>query len=159
MGVCGCGKTTVGKALGAELGWPYHDADDFHPQVNVAKMASGHPLDDADRWPWLDRIADEMRSILASGGHAIVGCSALKQAYRERLQRAGDVRIIYLKGDIETIAARLAARKHKYMPASLLPSQFATLEEPHDALVVEIRQNIEAQIRCIRAGIGPIDAR
>jgi gluconokinase len=159
MGVCGCGKTTVGKALGAELGWPYHDADDFHPQANVAKMASGQPLDDDDRWPWLDRIADNMREILARGGHAIFGCSALKQIYRDRLQRAGDVRIIYLKGDAETIAARLAARKHKYMPASLLPSQFATLEEPEHALVVEIRQNIEAQVRCIRTGIGITDAR
>lgn len=159
MGVCGCGKTTVGKALASELGWPYHDADDFHPQANVAKMASGLPLEDDDRWPWLDRITDELRMILKSGGHAIVGCSALKQAYRERLQRAGDVRIVYLKGDAETITARLAARKHKYMPASLLPSQFATLEEPQDALVVEIRQNIEAQIRCIRAGIGLTDTR
>jgi gluconokinase len=159
MGVCGCGKTTVGKALGMVLGWPYHDADDFHPQANVAKMASGQPLDDADRWPWLDRIADDMREILASGGHAIFGCSALKQIYRDRLQRAGDVRIVYLKGDAETIAARLAARKHKYMPASLLPSQFATLEEPEDALVVEIRQNIEAQVRSICAGFGITDTR
>ena len=159
MGVCGCGKTTVGKALGAQLGWPYYDADDFHPQVNVAKMASGQALVDEDRWPWLDRIADEMRRILHEGGHAIVGCSALKEAYRERLRRAGDVRIIYLKGDEETIAARLAARKHKFMPASLLPSQFATLEEPEDALVVEIRQNIEAQVRCIRAGLGLADTR
>jgi len=150
MGVCGCGKTTVGEALAAALGWPFFDADDFHPPANVAKMASGHPLDDADRWPWLDRIADEMRHILARSGHAVLACSALKEAYRVRLKRAGDVRIVYLKGDEATIAARLAARQHKYMPASLLASQFAALEEPTDALVVDIRAPIADQVEFIR---------
>ena len=150
MGVCGCGKTTVGEALAGALGWPFFDADDFHPTANVAKMASGHPLDDADRWPWLDRIADEMRQILARSGHAVLACSALKEAYRNRLRRAGDVRIVYLKGDEATIAARLAARQHKYMPASLLSSQFAALEEPADALVVDIRPPIADQVEFIR---------
>jgi len=151
MGVCGCGKTTVGEALAGALGWPFFDADDFHPPANVAKMASGHPLDDADRWPWLDRIADEMRQILARSGHAVLACSALKEAYRNRLRRAGDVRIVYLKGDEATIAARLAARQHKYMPASLLSSQFAALEEPADALVVDIRPPIADQVEFIRS--------
>ena len=150
MGVCGSGKTTVGEVLAQELAWPFFDADDFHPEANVAKMASGQPLTDADRWPWLDGIADEMRRVLARGGHAVLACSALKDAYRSRLQRAGDVRIVYLKGDQATIAARLAERHHKYMPASLLPSQFAALEEPADALVVDIRQSIAAQVQCIR---------
>lgn len=149
MGVCGCGKTTVGAALAAALGWPFFDADSFHPPANVAKMAAGQPLDDNDRWPWLDRIADELRGVLARGGDAVLACSALKEAYRARLKRAGDVRIVYLKGDEATIAARLAVRKHEYMPATLLPSQFAALEEPAGALVVDIRQPIAAQVRFI----------
>jgi gluconokinase len=154
MGVCGCGKTTVGRALAEALDWPFHDADDFHPPANVAKMAAGQPLSDTDRWPWLDRIAAELKRVLASGGHAVLACSALKQAYRDRLQAAGDVRIVYLKGDEATIAARLADRKHQYMPASLLPSQFAALEEPADALIVDIRQPVAAQIQFVRDRLG-----
>jgi gluconokinase len=150
MGVCGSGKTTVGEALAASLGWPFYDADDFHPEANVAKMAAGQPLTDDDRWPWLDRIAAEMRGVLARGGHAILACSALRSAYRERLQRAGDVRIVYLAGDAATIAERLVSRQHKYMPPTLLPSQFATLEEPADAVRVDIRQPVDAQVRFIR---------
>lgn len=154
MGVCGCGKSTIGEALADSLGWPFYDADEFHPAANVAKMAAGQPLDDSDRWPWLDRIADELRQVLARGGHAVLACSALKEAYRERLRRAGDVRFIYLKGDEPTIAARLAARTHKYMPSSLLPSQLATLEEPADAFVVDIREPVAAQVEDIRDGFG-----
>ena len=149
MGVCGCGKTTTGKVLAAALDWPFYDGDDFHPPANVAKMASGQPLNDDDRWPWLDRIADEMREVLARGDHGVFACSALRQRYRERLQRAGDVRVIYLHGDEATIAPRLAARRHRYMPASLLPSQLATLEEPSDALVVDIREPVEVQVQRI----------
>ena len=102
-------------------------------------MAAGTPLTDADRWPWLDRLAAEMAAIDARGGNAVLACSALKQAYRDRLSRAGDVRFVHLTGDHDTIAARLAARKHHYMPATLLASQFATLEAPTDAIVVDIR--------------------
>jgi gluconokinase len=150
MGVSGSGKSTVGEALAASLGWPFLDADDFHPQANVAKMAAGLPLEDSDRWPWLDRIAGKLREVLAGGGHAVLACSALKQVYRDRLQRAGDVRVVYLKGDQATIGARVAERRHKYMPASLLPSQFAALEEPRDALLVDIREPVEAQVRFVR---------
>jgi len=153
MGVCGCGKTTVGRALAADLGWPFHDADGFHPPANVAKMAAGTPLTDDDRWPWLDRIAASMREIDAAGNHAVLACSALKQAYRERIARAGGVRFVFLKGDAATIGARLASRRHEYMPASLLPSQFATLEEPADALVVDIRDDVPAQVAAIRRGL------
>jgi len=150
MGVCGSGKTTVGEALAASLGCAFLDADDFHPPANVAKMASGQPLTDDDRWPWLDRIVAELSRILARGDNAVLACSALKQSYRERLQRAGDVRIVYLKGDAATISARLASRQHEYMPPSLLPSQFAALEEPDDALVVDIREPVSSQVRYIR---------
>jgi len=150
MGVCGCGKTTVGEALAQAIGCRFLDADDFHPPANVEKMAGGVPLTDDDRWPWLDRIAEELGQILAEGEHAVLACSALKEAYRQRLKRAGDVRIVYLEGDEATIAARLADRQHKYMPPMLLPSQFATLEVPTDALVVDIRQPIATQVDFIR---------
>jgi len=155
MGVCGCGKTTVGEALAQTLGWPFYDADDFHPPANVAKMAAGEPLTDADRWPWLDAIAGEMRRILDENRHAVLACSALRDAYRQRLQRAGDVRIVYLKGDAQTIAERLASRQHRYMPASLLASQFETLEEPVGACVVDIRLPVADQVAAIleRCGI------
>ena len=150
MGVSGCGKSTVGEALAQSIGCRFLDADDFHPPENVAKMASGVPLVDDDRWPWLDAIVAELARILARGEHAVLACSALKEAYRQRLKRAGDVRIVYLKGDQATIAARIAARQHKYMPPALLPSQFATLEEPADAFVVDIREPVETQVARIR---------
>jgi gluconokinase len=136
------------------LYWPFLDADDFHPPANVAKMAAGEPLTDADRWPWLDRLAGEMRAILARGGHAVLACSALKEAYRARLAQAGDVRTVYLAGDEPTIAARLAARQHRYMPPSLLPTQFAALEEPAGALRIDVRLPVAAQVDGIRAAFG-----
>ncbi len=150
MGVSGCGKTVVGAALAETLGWPFLDGDDFHPAANVAKMASGTPLVDADRWPWLDRLAGEMRTVLARGGNAVLACSALKQSYRDRLAAGADspddVRFVHLKGDFDVIAARLAARKHRYMPAALLASQYATLEEPSDAIVVDASATVDEEV-------------
>jgi len=154
MGVCGSGKTKVGRALAESLGWPFYDADDYHPPANVAKMAAGVPLTDDDRWPWLDRIVEELAYAGADDGNAVLACSALRQIYRDRIARAGNVRFVFLKGDRATIAARLATRSHKYMPASLLPSQLATLEEPVDALVVDIRADIQVKIATIREGLG-----
>jgi carbohydrate kinase (thermoresistant glucokinase family) len=117
-------------------------------------MAAGTPLTDADRWPWLDRLAEEAGAILARGGSAVLACSALKKVYRDRLaayaKAPGDVRFVYLKGDFDTIATRLAARKHRYMPASLLASQFATLEEPADAIVVDASATIADEVARIR---------
>jgi gluconokinase len=153
MGVCGAGKSTTGKALADSLGWPFFDGDDFHPEANVARMAAGQPLTDADRWPWIERIAEAMRGILDQGGNAVFACSALKTAHRQRMQRAGDVRIVFLNGDAETIGPRLAARTQHFMPASLLPSQFAALEVPGDALVVDIRETIATQVARIRDGL------
>jgi gluconokinase len=150
MGVCGCGKTTVGRALAKALGWPFYDADAFHPPANVAKMASGTPLTDEDRWPWLDSIVREMRRVQADGGNAVLACSALKQSYRDRLATAGDVRFVHLAGDYQTIATRLTGRRHEYMPASLLASQFATLELPQDALTVDVHYSVDEQVRQIR---------
>jgi len=149
MGVSGSGKSTVGPALAAELNWPFLDADTLHPPGNVAKMASGIPLTDADRWPWFDRIVAEMRRCTAAGKNVVIACSALKQAYRDRLASGGSVRVVYLKGDAETIAPRLAGRKGHFMPPSLLASQFATLEEPDNAIVVDIKQPVAAQVAAI----------
>jgi gluconokinase len=153
MGVCGCGKTTVGRALADELGWTFLDADDFHPEANVAKMAAGIPLDDDDRWPWLDRLRGELDRIEARGEHAVVGCSALRQRYRDRLSRGRELRWVYLKGDMATIAPRMSSRKGHFMPASLLESQFAALEEPATAMVVDIRQSVDAQVAQISAAL------
>jgi gluconokinase len=158
MGVSGSGKTKVGKALAADLGWLFLDADDFHPEANVAKMAAGTPLTDDDRWPWLDRLAAEVGAILARGEHAVLACSALRQAYRDRIasraRSPSDVRIVYLKGDYAAIHPRVSGRTHRYMPATLLESQFATLEEPRDAIVVDIAAPVPEKLAQIRAAIG-----
>ena len=131
MGVSGSGKSTVADALARHLGWPFAEGDDFHPPANVAKMHSGHPLDDADRKPWLEALAAWIDARLAAGEHGIVTCSALKHTYRDILakDRPGVV-FVYLKGTMETVAGHLANRTGHFMPASLLPSQFETLEEP-----------------------------
>jgi carbohydrate kinase (thermoresistant glucokinase family) len=153
MGVSGSGKSVVGQALADDLGWPFFDADDFHPPENVAKMAAGTPLTDADRWPWLDRLAAEMGAIDKRGGNAVLACSALRQAYRDRIGGAGDVRFVHLAGAYETIAARIAARKHAYMPASLLASQFAALEPPPEAITISVEDAIPTQVAKIRAAL------
>ena len=153
MGVSGSGKSTVGAALAAALGWPLVEADDLHPPENVAKMAAGIPLDDDDRAPWLDRIVAEVRRVTADGTSVVVACSALKQRYRDRLAQAGDVRFVHLRGDRETIAARLASRQHRYMPATLLGSQFDALEPPTDAIDVDVRASVDAQVRTIVAAL------
>ena len=131
MGVSGCGKSTVGVELSRRLGWPFRDADSFHPPGNIAKMSSGAPLTDEDRMPWLAAIADWIDERCDRGEPGIVSCSALKRAYRQRIIGARRrVRLVYLKGDRALIGRRLEARRHHFMPASLLESQFATLEEP-----------------------------
>jgi cystathionine beta-lyase len=155
MGVSGSGKTTIGEALASALGWRFIEGDDFHPPANVEKMRAGHPLTDADRAPWLARLVEVMQAILARGESAVMACSALREAYRAKLAEAGDVRFVYLAGDFATIAARIAARHHKYMPASLLESQFATLEEPDDAVVVDIREDVDAQVAAIADALVP----
>ena len=131
MGVSGCGKTTVGSMLAERLGWTYAEADAFHPPANVAKMHAGQPLTDADRMPWLDAIGAFIDRTTADGKPAVVTCSALKRAYRDRL-RAGrpNVSVIYLDADVETVRARLAGREGHFFPPELLASQFRDLEVP-----------------------------
>jgi carbohydrate kinase (thermoresistant glucokinase family) len=131
MGVSGCGKSTTGAALSKRLGWPFRDADSFHPPANIAKMSRGVALNDDDRWPWLAAIAQWIDARCAAGKPAIVSCSALKRAYRSRIVGSRQsVRLVYLKGDTGLIGQRLQTRKDHFMPASLLESQFAALEEP-----------------------------
>lgn len=153
MGVSGSGKTTTGRALAAGLGWRFLDADDFHPPENVAKMRGGTALTDADRWPWLDALAAEIGAIDARGQSAVLACSALREAYRERLRRAAPIRIVHLDGDREVIAARLAARHGHYMPASLLASQLAALEPPAEAIRIDLAQPPDAQVAAIRRAL------
>lgn len=132
-GVSGSGKTTVGQLLARRLGWQYAEADDFHPEQNLAKMVAGHPLTDADRQPWLANIGAWMDKTTAAGQPAVVSCSALKRAYRDQLREGRpNVRLIYLDADRETIRARLAARRGHFFPATLVDSQFADLEPPTD---------------------------
>jgi carbohydrate kinase (thermoresistant glucokinase family) len=151
MGVSGSGKTTIGEALARELGWTYLDADDFHPQANIDKMAAGIALGDADRWPWLDAINKKLLEMEKRGHSVVLGCSALKQAYRERLARSlKEFRVVYLKGEFDLIQQRVAGRKHRYMPASLLQSQFDTLEPPAGAIEVDVAAPIEASVALIR---------
>lgn len=144
MGVSGCGKSSVGARLAARLGLNYRDGDDLHPPENVAKMRAGMPLTDADRWPWLDRVGQ----VLLADAPVIVGCSALKRVYRDRIRTAagGPVTFVHLAGSQEVIAARMALRQGHYMPLSLLDSQFAALEPPaaEEAITVSIDQPLEA---------------
>ena len=155
MGVSGSGKTTLGLALSRELGWPYFDADDYHPAANVEKMRAGAPLNDSDRWPWLDRLNELLLGQQARGQSAILGCSALKQAYRERLARGLDrPRWVHLQGSFELILSRLQARTGHYMPATLLQSQFATLEAPTDAFTLDIAAAPEVLARQVIDALG-----
>jgi gluconokinase len=153
MGVSGCGKSSVGQGLAERLGCPYRDGDDLHPPGNVAKMRAGLPLDDDDRWPWLDRVAQ----VLASQAPVIVGCSALRRVYRDRLRAGagGPLTFVHLTGDRDLIATRIAARQGHYMPLSLLDTQIATLEPPgpDEALTVDIDAPLPSLIDTILAGL------
>jgi len=154
MGVTGTGKTTVGKVLAERTGWPFHDADDFHSPASVEKMRSGIPLTDDDRWPWLDRLNALLRADQAKGESAILGCSALKQRYRDRLQQGlKKVRWVFLNGDIELIRSRLQARKGHYMNPALLQSQFDALEPPRDALNIDIDEEPAALAERVLQGL------
>jgi gluconokinase len=145
MGVSGVGKTTIGEILSVKLSWPLFDADQFHSAASIEKMRNGIPLEDADRWPWLDRMNAMLREHEARGESVLLACSALKQVYRDRLSKGtAELRWIFLKGRFELIQARLEARKGHYMKAGLLESQFAALEEPGDALNVDIDDTPDA---------------
>ena len=129
MGVSGCGKTSVGERLAAVLGWPFDEGDRHHLPASVAKMSAGVPLEDADRWPWLEELARLIAAHEAAGRSSVLACSALKRAYRDVLRTGAPlVRFLHLHGDRAVLQARLDARKGHFFPADLLASQFAALE-------------------------------
>lgn len=151
MGVSGSGKSTIGQMLAGELGWPFYDGDDFHPAANIEKMANGIALTDADRAGWLAALAKLIRDLTADGKSGVLACSALKQAYRATLQQnLLDVQFVYLKGSYDLILKRLKARKGHYMRPELLQSQFDAMEEPGQALILDIEQSPAALIHQIR---------
>lgn len=138
-GVSGCGKSTVGQQLAQRLDWVFYDADDYHPESNIAKMRQGIPLDDEDRYPWLDGLGKLIHDVNSEGLNGVLACSALKEIYRNRLGiNQGDIRGIHLSGSEELIQSRLAARSHEFMNNKLLNSQFATLESTDAGLALDI---------------------
>ena len=128
MGVCGCGKSSIGRRLAAHMNCAFLEGDDYHPDTNRQKMTAGIPLTDADRWPWLERIASEMAKAKAQNVSLVVACSALKQSYRDRLRSGTEATFIHLTGPPDMIRERMAARADHFMPTGLLDSQLATLE-------------------------------
>ena len=154
MGVSGSGKTTIGSALAAELGWEFADGDDLHPKANVEKMARGVPLDDADRMPWLQAVHDLILSMQENGQSVVVACSALKQDYRNVLNAGTHIRWVYLHGSQALIRERMLSRTDHFMKSTLLNSQLQTLEAPRDALLVDISPPAEEIIATIRRALG-----
>jgi gluconokinase len=150
MGVAGAGKTTVGTLLAKELSWTFADADSYHLPENIKKMASGHPLTDADRAPWLATLRNLVQVWITNKENAVLACSALKQSYRLQLQVSPEVKVVYLRGPLQLIHKRMLHRPGHYMDPKLLQSQFDTLEEPSDALKIDVAAtpaNIVRQIR------------
>jgi gluconokinase len=158
MGVTGSGKTTVGGRLAETLGWRFYDADDFHPPANVALMRAGIPLTDKEREPWLTALAELIRDLLAAGQSAALACSALKATYRARLTAFAEaspaaVRFVYLRVPPTVAEQRLRERRAHFMPATLVPSQFATLEEPGNAVVIDAQMVPDAIVTSIRQAL------
>lgn len=144
MGVSGCGKSSVSKALAKKLGWDFYDADDFHPPANVAKMASGIPLNDSDRAPWLDSLNELISSSLKAAKSGVLACSALKERYRQKLMDGNEsVQIVYLKGSYDLIWSRMEKRTDHYMKPHMLKGQFDALEEPTNALTIDISMSLD----------------
>jgi gluconokinase len=147
MGVAGSGKTTVGELLARQLGWSFYDADAFHPPANIEKMANGIPLNDVDRAPWLTALHSLISNSLRENRPAVLACSALKESYRQRLLEENDgVQVVYLKGSYDLLWSRLSHRHDHYMKPQMLQSQFEALEEPENALTVEVSMPVNALV-------------
>ncbi|HEX9615335.1 MAG TPA: gluconokinase [Bacteroidota bacterium] len=158
MGVSGSGKTTVGKMLAQEMGWPFYEGDDLHPQANIEKMARGTHLDDTDREPWIRSLRGLIRTLTGQSQNAVVACSALKERHRQvLLKETRNLRFVYLKGEVNLIEERLKERKSHFMKATLLKSQFDTLEEPDGAIVVDVRQEPAVIVARINAELAKSD--
>ena len=154
MGVAGSGKTTIGRQLAKALGWGFADADEFHPPANVAKMSAAIPLDDTDRAPWLAAIRLYIDARLDRRENAVVTCSALKEKHRAvLLGGSAGVKLVYLRGPRELLWSRISRRQGHFMKPAMLDSQLATLEEPADALAIDIAQSPEQIIAAIRRAI------
>lgn len=154
MGVAGSGKSTVGANLAKRLAWAFLDADDFHPAANVEKMSNGIPLNDEDRMPWLRRLHDELEHRLGSGASIVLGCSALKESYRQIMQEGlSRIDFVFLDVDQVTLTERLGTRQAHFFPKGLLESQFAALERPQNALIVNANRSIEEVIEQIVAAL------
>ena len=154
MGVVGSGKTTIGHLLAQQLGWQFADADDFHPPANIAKIRSGIALDDDDRQPWLERLRAAINEWVSTRHNAVLACSALKSTYRQVLDAGAEVRFVYLKGSAELIAQRLRARQGHFAGEAILASQFADLEEPQQAVTVDISRTPSEIVAEIRRNLG-----
>ncbi|MBM3546231.1 MAG: gluconokinase [Alphaproteobacteria bacterium] len=155
MGVSGSGKTTIGKGFAKAVGWSFEEGDRWHPPANVEKMRAGTPLNDEDRWPWLDALSKAIGEWIATDRPTVLACSALKQVYRDRLSGGRpEVVFAYLKGTSELVGDRVSRRRHEYMPPTLLPSQFATLEEPIDAIPLDIGKSPPRLIEQLRRALG-----
>jgi gluconokinase len=154
MGTTGAGKTTVGEILSRELGWEFADADNFHSPENVEKMSKGIGLTDADRKPWLDALRAKIAQWIAAGKNGILACSALKKSYRDELSVGPEVKWVYLKGSFEEISKRVAARKGHYAKQDLVISQFAALEEPADAIIIDVDHTPEEIATEVRRRLG-----
>lgn len=153
FGVSGAGKTTVGKLLAQQLGWNFIEADDFHPKKNVEKMRSGGALTDDDRWPWLQRLRDEIGRSLAAAKSAVLACSALKRKYRDVLRVNSDVKFVFLRGDYPLVADQLGHRRGHFMNPDLLRSQFDDLEKPEpdeNVLTIELGGNPQQIVQQIK---------
>lgn len=147
MGVSGSGKTTLGRRLAERLGWPFQEGDDYHPAANVAKMSQGTPLTDEDRQPWLQALKQLIDEHIERGESMVLTCSALKQNYRDTLKNGHDnLHFVYLQGSHDVIRERVRRRHGHYMPVDLLQSQFDTLEEPTDAIQVNIEWSPEQMV-------------
>ncbi len=152
MGVTSCGKTSVGEGLAMELNCPFIEGDRLHPAANIAKMSAGTPLNDGDRWPWLELIGEAMKAEYKKGHGVIASCSALKKAYRLKLAEAAGqpITFIFLHGSRDLLAARMAMRKGHFMPISLLDSQLATIEIPgpnENALHLDVALPVDELVR------------
>ena len=150
MGVCGCGKSTVAFLLAQQLGWRFLDADDFHPPENRAKLSAGVALTDLDRWPWLDNLAE----LVSADTRSVLACSALRETYRQKLQARSPLDFVLLKGSFEVISERLRTRGGHFMNPILLRSQFDTLEQPENALVVDIADSPQRIVERIMHELG-----